>query len=144
MSDAAVGNLLKIVRRQPMILVTDKSLEKMPGLSRDPADARRSSSLSVKSRTCLGRLTQNATTGESNQPARKGLAAQSADGRMSPTTAALAAASARVPHMPARKSRSPVPSRCSVDAAVSHSSSLRRVTSSRARVRTTASHISRA
>src|SRR5271157_6271921 len=38
MSDAAVGNLRKIVRRQPVILITDKSLEKMPGLARDPAE----------------------------------------------------------------------------------------------------------
>ena len=47
-------------------------------------------------------------------------------------------------HIPFTKSRTLVPSRCSVAAAVSHSSSLRRVTKSRVRVRAIASHISRA
>ena len=36
MRHAAIGDFLKVVRRQPVVLVANKGLEEMPGPPRDP------------------------------------------------------------------------------------------------------------
>ena len=73
MGNAAVGDLLEVVRREPVVFFADESLEEVPGLAAIRRSARRSWSLSGDWATRLGWLTRKATAGDTNQATRNGL-----------------------------------------------------------------------